>query len=276
MVVPNPQPSPAAPAWRQQEAFARRHDVLWPAHVTSNLMAGLEDHTHKTEKLAAPTINERVRNIRAVYTIAVVKEVLEANPAAETLGAKLPKHLQGREKRKPFTTGELQTNFGSALFTQHLRSRGQSGEASYWIPLVTYYSGARREEVAGLLVDDVRQDASLGWYLHITDLPSKDDDIPPWLPIQSARWLISRSARKPLPGSGQEPRVAVQPVRRTGQSGDGQKTVDGASKRSCVLMSGNGPKKGRKPTGSAPTDPGFCEFGANSICRRFSLGRRAC
>ena len=30
----------------------------------------------------------------------------------------------------------------------------------------------RRDEVAGLMVDDVRHDAALGWYLHITDLPS--------------------------------------------------------------------------------------------------------
>lgn len=177
-VAGRPKPTTIAcqTAWRQLEAFARRHDVLWPAHVTSKLMAALVDHMHKSEKLAAKTINERVRKIRAVYRIAVGKEVLERNPATETLGIKLPKHLQGREKRKPFTAGELQTIFGSALFTQHLRSRGQSGEASYWIPLIMYYSGARPEEVAGLLVDDVRQDASLGWYLHITDLPSKDDD----------------------------------------------------------------------------------------------------
>ncbi|MFO1340607.1 MAG: DUF6538 domain-containing protein [Burkholderiaceae bacterium] len=177
-VVDRPKPTALAcnTAWRQLEAFARRHDVLWPSHVTPKLMTELVEHMRSVEQLAPVTINERLRKIRAVYRIAIGKNLLERNPAADTLGVKLPKHLQGRQKRKAFTQAELDTIFGSPIYTQELRSRGQSGEASYWIPLIMFYSGARPEEIAGLLVEDVRHDDRLGWYFHITDLPSADDD----------------------------------------------------------------------------------------------------
>lgn len=177
-VVDRPKPTTLAcnTAWRQLEAFARRHDVLWPAHVTPKLMTELVEHMRTVEHLAPKTINERLRKIRAVYRIAIGKNLLERNPAADTLGVKLPKHMLGRQRRKAFTQAELDAIFGSPIYTQHLRSRGQSAEASYWIPLVMFYTGARPEEIAGLLVEDVRHDERLGWYLHITDLPSSDDD----------------------------------------------------------------------------------------------------
>ena len=163
-------------AWRQLEGFARSRDVLWPAHVTPKLMAALVEHM-KAEGLAPKTINERLRKIRLVYKIAVGKEVLDKNPATLTLGIEVPKHMQGRAKRQPFSPKDLQTIFGSPIFTQQLRSRGQAGEASYWIPLIMYYSGARPEEIAGFTVDDIRHSKKLGWYFHITDLPSDDDGL---------------------------------------------------------------------------------------------------
>lgn len=37
------------------------------------------------------------------------------------------------------------------------------------------YSGARPEEIAGLQLADIQQDATLGWYFDITDLNENDD-----------------------------------------------------------------------------------------------------
>lgn len=161
-------------AWRQLEAFAQRHDVLWPSHVTSQLMTALVDDM-RARSLSPKTINERLNKIRAIYKIAVGKQFLTENPAQATLGVKLPKHLLGYKKRLPFTRDEVSLLFGSPVFTEQRRSRGQSGEATYWIPLLMYYTGARPEEIAGLEVTDVRHAAKVGWYLHITDLPSPED-----------------------------------------------------------------------------------------------------
>jgi hypothetical protein len=109
-------------AWGQLERFARSRDVLWPAHVTPELMSQLIDQM-RADKLAPKTINERLRKIRAVYTVAIGRQVLRTNPATTTLGVKIAQHKQGRNKRLPFSTRELQTIFGSPIYTQHLRSQ---------------------------------------------------------------------------------------------------------------------------------------------------------
>lgn len=160
-------------AWWQLERFARERDVLHPAHVTPALMTALVARM-RADGLKAVTINERIRKVRAIYRIAVGRGLVPHNPAANTLGVKLPKHVQGRERRLPFSPEDLQTLFGSPIFTEHLRSPGQSGEASYWIPLMMFYTGARPEEIAGLRVDDLRHAEGLGWYLHLTDLPNSE------------------------------------------------------------------------------------------------------
>jgi integrase len=175
-VVDRPKPTTIAcrTAWRQLEEFARARDMLCPAHVAPPLVSSLVNQM-QADGLCASTVNERLRKIRAVYRIAVGRGVLQDNPAAATLGLKQPKHMQGRDRRLPFSADDLQAIFGSPIFTRHRRSPGQSGEASYWIPLLMFYSGARPEEVAGLRVDDLRHAKGLGWYLHLTDLPDGDE-----------------------------------------------------------------------------------------------------
>ena len=54
--------------------------------------------------------------------------------------------------REPFTVAELKLMFGSPVFTQGERPRGGRGEAAFWLPLLGLFTGARRGELAGLLV----------------------------------------------------------------------------------------------------------------------------
>ncbi|CAM3531888.1 site-specific integrase [Bordetella sputigena] len=122
-----------------------------------------------------PTLNERVTKIRGIYKIAVGKHVLRVNPAAGTLGVKESGAKKRKKRRLPFDSIDLQTIFGSEIFTQHKRSKGQSGEASYWTPVLMYYTGARPEELAGLALSDLVDDPKLGWYLNVVDRPSDDD-----------------------------------------------------------------------------------------------------
>ncbi|MBE0548562.1 MAG: site-specific integrase [Rubrivivax sp.] len=72
------------------------------------------------------------------------------------------------EDRRPFEEHELQLLFNSPLYTQGYRPSGQAREASYWLPLMGAFTGARREEIAQLRVADVqRVDGS--WCLKFTD-----------------------------------------------------------------------------------------------------------
>jgi integrase len=103
-----------------------------------------------------------------------VQACSKANPAANPLGFKESGVRQRKKRRLPFDVSDLATLFSSEVFTQHKRSKGQSGEASYWIPVLMFYTGAHPEEIAGLALSDLCQDAKLGWYLNIVVRPSDE------------------------------------------------------------------------------------------------------
>lgn len=64
--------------------------------------------------------------------------------------------------RKGFNVEELNAIFALPVFTQGERPARGRGEASYWIPLLMLFTGARPEEVAQLLVSDVGIDPATG------------------------------------------------------------------------------------------------------------------
>lgn len=145
-----------------------------PAQVTPRDMTAFAQ-AMRDRGLAVDTINERIFKIRAVFKIAVGRHVLFENPALDTLGFKENTVKKRTKRRLPFDASDLNRIFGSEVYTEHKRSSGQSGEASYWIPLLMYYTGARPEEVAGIAINDAREDPKSGWYFDIIDRPSDED-----------------------------------------------------------------------------------------------------
>jgi integrase len=185
--------------WRDLSRFAETHNITSPAAVTPVLMTRFTE-SMRERGLAVDTINERISKIRAIYKIAVGKHILEQNPAERTLGFKENSVQQRTKRRLPFDTSDLNLLFGSEIYTQHKRSRGQSGEASYWIPLLMYYSGARPEEIAGLALADVREDPEFGWYFSIEDRPGVDDkDLFDGVPNSHRRTLKNEASIRRVP-----------------------------------------------------------------------------
>ncbi|MFG6459376.1 DUF6538 domain-containing protein [Roseateles sp. BYS96W] len=170
---PKPTTIASQTPWRDLRRYAASQGVRQPGEVTPELMTAFAQDMRS--RLEVPTINERLSKLRAIYKIAVGKHVLPFNPAANTLGFKESSVKKRKKRRLPFDAGELATLFGSEVFTEHKRSQGQSGEASYWIPILMFYTGARPEEVAGLALSDLANDEKLGWYLRIVDRPSDED-----------------------------------------------------------------------------------------------------
>jgi integrase len=75
-----------------------------------------------------------------------------------------------RDNPTGLTRQELQAIFRLPVFTKGERPGGGKGEASYWLPLLLLWTGARPEELAQLMVGDVAQDEETGrWLLRITD-----------------------------------------------------------------------------------------------------------
>lgn len=87
-----------------------------------------------------------------------------------------------KKNRFPFTEQQLQTIFGSPLFSTCLGDDAESKPGNvavrnwrYWIPLIAIYSGARLGELCQLLTADVRQLHGV-WIFHITEVGDEDED----------------------------------------------------------------------------------------------------
>ena len=79
---------------------------------------------------------------------------------------------EGPRRRTPkgFSLPELQAIFAVPIFTEGLRPVRGRGEASYWLPLMLLWTGARPEEIAQLVVADIaKAGEGAPWMLTITD-----------------------------------------------------------------------------------------------------------
>ena len=191
--------------WRQLVAFAAQKNIKSPEQLTRHHMSELVAQMG-TLGLAIKTINGRLRKIREILKIGVGKGLISVNAAANTLGFKESTRQRGQKRRLPFTLEDLDVIFGSPVFTSGVRSQGQSGEASYWIPLIMFYTGARPEEIAGLPLVDIRQHPTVGWYFHITDLIDNADldlfeavETEPNPDIPEKRRLKNKASRRNIP-----------------------------------------------------------------------------
>lgn len=110
------------------------------------------------------TIEKKLSYLRAVFNVAVEDDLIASNPFK---GVKPPAGPD-KKSRIPFSTADLHTFFMSEVYAG-FRPKGGGGEASYWLPLLAVYTGARLEELAQLRRQDVKKDGVLGWYLEISD-----------------------------------------------------------------------------------------------------------
>lgn len=173
---PKPTVIAAQTPWRELEHLARAAGVKYPGQVTKELVNEFVEAMAR-RGLATVTINERLAKVKAIYKVAVGRMLLEVNPAQDVLGRGKSAREKRRKKRLPFDQSDLNTIFGCSIYNgEHKRSQGSSKEASYWIPLLMYYTGARTEEVAGLALEDLAYDALVNcWYLNLVDRPEPDD-----------------------------------------------------------------------------------------------------
>lgn len=162
--------------WNQLKVFAAERNLTEPSQLTPQHLSEFVAQMKKAGR-SVKTINGRLGKLREIFRVAVGNQVLPSNPAEKTLGFKTAAAKKGIKLRSPFTVDELNRIFGSPVFTQHVRSSGQASEASYWIPLIMFYTGARPEEIAGLQLSDIHNDPTVGWFFRITDLPDKEDSV---------------------------------------------------------------------------------------------------
>ena len=99
----------------------------------------------------------------------IQEEPVSASGLLRTLAKSVKKSETRSQDEKGYSRKELQRIFSSPLFRgQWSPPRADYGQALYWLPLLMAYTGARREEMAQLLVSDVCYDEEADcWYLDI-------------------------------------------------------------------------------------------------------------
>jgi integrase len=73
-----------------------------------------------------------------------------------------------REPYEPFNAAELSLLFTSPIYAEGERPIGGRGDAAYWLPVLSLYTGARRTELAQLTLDDVKRSPDGIWFIDIT------------------------------------------------------------------------------------------------------------
>jgi len=115
----------------------------------------------RTDLINAANINTYLNKLGGVLNWAVKEEMLDRNPAQ---GLRVPDPTARRDKRKPFSTAQLQAIFSAPLYVGcqddgHGYARAgpnRPKNARFWIPLVGLFCGLRLNEICQLDVADIR------------------------------------------------------------------------------------------------------------------------
>jgi integrase len=123
----------------------------------------------KRQVLSETTINKYLSALGAFCQWLMQNGIIDSNPVD---GMHLGKDR--RSKVRPYTPEELTRIFASPLFTgclseaeEHRPGNVRLADHRYWLPLLSLFTGARMNELAQLLVADVRQERGR-WILHVT------------------------------------------------------------------------------------------------------------
>ncbi len=117
-------------------------------------------------RLSWKTRDTHVGSLQAIWTKLQVSGQIDAghpNPFAKHNLGKRPQ----RRENEGFEPHEIEAIFSLGVFTRGDRPRGGKGEACFWLPLLLATSGARPEEIAQLMVGDIRNEGGR-WLLTIT------------------------------------------------------------------------------------------------------------
>lgn len=142
------------------EKFYRMVGKIKPSEITKSHIAELKDKM-LAEGSSPATINKGRGILAAILATAVQNGKLDKNPCFGMEKLKVPP----KEIDSPYTIEELQTIFNSKIFTEGYRPKGMSGEAIYWMPLLALYSGARRNELGQLYIEDVANEDGIDFYM---------------------------------------------------------------------------------------------------------------
>lgn len=140
-------------------------------------------------------INVIIPFFGTLFNYAVDNDLIPANPAKLK---KLPEKKRAKDKRREFNKEELKALFSGPVHIDGARPIGGGGEASYWLPLLALYTGARQTELGQLWTDDVYEESYLD---------EEDNEHSAWV----MRFVENEERGQRVKTEGSERRVPIHP-----------------------------------------------------------------
>lgn len=132
---------------------------IFKGKTISELIAMEPDQT-----ISVRTVNNNIGNASTFFTWCEDEELIERNPCRRL---KIKEEKKDVEHRSPFSTKDLYNIFHAPEYVQDTFHR----PSDFWVPILSLYTGARREELCQLHIEDVRQEGGL-WVLDINKNPN--------------------------------------------------------------------------------------------------------
>lgn len=111
--------------------------------------------------LASATTNKRISVISSLLGYAARNKLIESNPAT---GIRARGSKKASNARLSFSKDDLDLLFSGPVHSLRVFPKGGQGEASYWLPLLSLYSGARLGELAQLTVADIGEIEGVAYF----------------------------------------------------------------------------------------------------------------
>lgn len=118
-------------------------------------IADIADAQGDVRKLTPQTVNSHLAKISAFFNWAVEREYIERNPIQNL---KIRGASHSIADRDPYSLDELKLIFESAQFRNKPE---EERDERFWLPILGLYQGARANELAQLLVADIREEGGL-------------------------------------------------------------------------------------------------------------------
>lgn len=146
--------------------------VIQPADIHEFAGNLIQPSDPNVKPLATSSTRLLLARLSSVMAFAVDSGLLETNPVT---ASRIHKRLgSGKPKRRlddnrGYSWSELVNLFSHAEFQKLRDAQGRPGNAVFWIPLMAAYTGARREELAQLYIEDIHQHECGSWFIRIID-----------------------------------------------------------------------------------------------------------
>lgn len=129
-----------------------------------------------TTGISAANLKTKLSRLKTLVNYAHEQDLLTAKIAD---GVRAPKPKL--KARAPFNDDALKRLFEGPVHAEGLRPAQGRADAAYWLPLIALFSGARLEEIAGLLVEDLVEltypaegGEARSWFLRLRPDPERN------------------------------------------------------------------------------------------------------